>query len=269
MELINASPKIDSASFHCPYCGILAAQFWHKTFVESLPFYQKVPKLFAQDCVLQAKVTGGHGNAVYGSTEENIEALLNRHVRIFQNGVATQLKLEAPNLYLCSCYHCKMVSVWVREIMIYPPSRSGSAPSSDLPAEIKIDFEEARSIVELSPRGAAALLRLAVQKLCKHLGEEGKNIDKDIAAMVAKGLDPLVQQALDIVRVIGNEAVHPGEIDLNDDRETAMTLFELINDIVDQLITRPKRTSEIYARLPASKRNAIDQRNLKAINSNE
>jgi len=57
---------------------------------------------------------------------------------------------------------------------------------------------------------------------------------------VSKGLDPLVQQALDIVRVIGNEAVHPGVMDLKDDRETAATLFGLVNAIADQMITHPK-----------------------------
>jgi hypothetical protein len=39
-----------------------------------------------------------------------------------------------------------------------------------------------------------------------------------------------VQQSLDIVRVIGNDAVHPGQIDLTDDIETATKLFVLINN---------------------------------------
>ena len=134
-----------------------------------------------------------------------------------------------------------------------------------MPPNIQADFEEARSIFPLSPRGAAALLRLAVQKLCAHLGEKGKNIDDDIAALVSKGLPVPIQQALDAVRVIGNDAVHPGQIVLNDERDTAESLFFLVNFIVENRISQPKHIADVYGRLPQPKRDAIERRNAKAI----
>lgn len=108
------------------------------------------------------------------------------------------------------------------------------------------------------------MLRLCIQKLCKELGEPGKNIDTDIASMVAKGLNPLVQKSLDSVRVIGNESVHPGELDLRDDHDTATKLFKLVNAIADQMISHPKNVEEIYGKIPEGKREAIEQRNEKA-----
>ena len=102
-----------------------------------------------------------------------------------------------------------------------------------------------------------------MQKLCKHLGEKGKSIDEDIASLVKKGLNPLVQQSLDIVRVIGNDAVHPGVIDLKDDRDTALRLFELVNTIADQMISNPRAVREMYAKLPEAKRKAIETRDKK------
>jgi hypothetical protein len=116
-------------------------------------------------------------------------------------------------------------------------------------------------MVALSPRGAAALLRLCIQKLCAFLGQKGRNIDDDIGSLVQKGLNPLVQKSLDIVRVIGNEAVHPGVIDLNDDRDTANKLFDLVNAIADQMITHPKTVRMLYEKLPENKRKAIENRN--------
>ncbi|MEN9421908.1 MAG: hypothetical protein RLZZ107_1387, partial [Bacteroidota bacterium] len=111
-----------------------------------------------------------------------------------------------------------------------------------------------------SPRGAAALLRLAVQKLCIQQAEKGKDINKDIANLVKKGLSTTIQQALDALRVIGNESVHPGQIDLRDDPDTAQALFRLLNKIAETMITEPKQIQEIYDKIPESKKIAIDDR---------
>jgi hypothetical protein len=115
-------------------------------------------------------------------------------------------------------------------------------------------------IADRSPRGVAALLRLCVQKLCKHLGETGKDINADIASLVKKGLPARVQQALDVVRVIGNNAVHPGQIDLKDDRKIVAVLFELVNLIAQHMISEPKAVQEMYAKLPQSALDTIAKR---------
>ena len=63
-----------------------------------------------------------------------------------------------------------------------------------MPDDVRADYDEANSIANASPRGAAALLRLAIQKLCKHLGKPGKIINDDIAALVTDGLPPKVSR---------------------------------------------------------------------------
>lgn len=166
-------------------------------------------------------------------------------------------------MHLSECFNCKKIAVWVHDRLLFPQLKSGAAPNPDLPEEIVRDFEEAREIVGSSPRGAAAILRLCIQKLCKHLGETGRSIDDDIASLTTKGLDPLVQQSLDIVRVIGNESVHPGVMDLRDDTDTAHRLFELVNAVASQMISHPKIVRQMYAKLPAAKRTAIEARDRK------
>ncbi len=161
------------------------------------------------------------------------------------------------------CTHCDQWLYWFDDRIIVPDVSTAPAANEDLADDIKADYQEAASIASKSPRGAAALLRLCIQKLCMQLGEKGKNIDEDIAALVQKGLDVQVQQALDTVRVIGNEAVHPGEIDLRDNPELAGHLFELVNLIADQMITQPKKRAAVYARLPAKKLEAIERRDAK------
>lgn len=166
-----------------------------------------------------------------------------------------------PDAVLGTCDHCNNFTIWLNDQMVFPLTSTAPFPNSDLPDDIKQDFEEARQIQSLSPRGSAALLRLCIQKLCMHLGENGKNINKDVASLVSKGLPAKVQQALDIVRVVGNNAVHPGQIDLKDDIEIANSLFGLVNLIGDVMITQPKHIEEMYNTvLPDSQREAIEKR---------
>src|SRR3989338_7611285 len=162
-----------------------------------------------------------------------------------------------PTIDLAFCVHCNEYSLWHEGRMIHPASGSAPLPNPDLPEEVKSDYAEARSIVALSPRGATALLRLAIQKLCKVLGEKGNDLNADIGNLVKKGLPEKIQKALDVVRVIGNNAVHPGQIDLKDDSGTAEKLFGLVNLIADVMITQPKQVDILYSGLPDSQKAAI------------
>lgn len=109
--------------------------------------------------------------------------------------------------------------------IIYPDTRTVPLPNDDLDGEIKKIYDEAASIVNRSPRAACALLRLALQMLLKQHGEKGDNINDDTKSLVKQNrLAPRILKALDIVRVTGNHAVHPGQIDF-DDKNNALKLF--------------------------------------------
>lgn len=176
------------------------------------------------------------------------------------------------SLYLSKCFHCGEVCCWrgldwdpIEEVfqnsmMLIPDGSTAPIPHPEMPAVVRFDYDEARGIVNRSPRGAAALLRLAIQKLCIELGETTGSIDKDIKSLVAKGLPEGIQQALDVVRVVGNHAVHPGELTPDDIAEVSISLFELINAIVEERIARPKALEALYLRLPEGARNAIAKR---------
>ena len=167
---------------------------------------------------------------------------------------------EIDQTKICICFHCRDYSIWYDGNMIKPSIGGVPLPNSDLPSDIVDDYIEARDIINMSPRGASALLRLAIQKLCKHLGQTGKNINNDVKELVKGGLSKKIQQSLDYVRVIGNNAVHPGQIDLKDDKNTALKLFNLINIITEVMITQPKEIDELYNTLPDSQKEAIEKR---------
>jgi len=166
-------------------------------------------------------------------------------------------------LNVCFCTHCKKYSIWYEGNMIVPDFSGIEPPNNDLNIEIQEDYNEAAAILRKSPRGAAALLRLAVQKLCIQLGEKGKDLNNDIGNLVKQGLSKKVQESLDTLRVIGNEAVHPGTLDLKDDENTAISLFKLINFIAEKMITEPKEIDNIYSKIPDIKKEQINERDQK------
>jgi hypothetical protein len=263
-------PSIKLQSFSCPHCGALADQSWHKLIAEPVVELDdenmtstNIPDIPTQEYLeaIQRRISQGENQN--DDQGEYFVTLVPRLKRILARKVfleAIHEKEELQNVHISDCHSCEEIAIWIYDRVIYPAAQYDIEPNPDLPDDIKSDFNEARSIVDASPRGAAALLRLCIQKLCIHLGGKGKKLDDDIASLVAEGLDVHVQQALDIVRVVGNNAVHPGQIELKDDRATAANLFELLNMIAHDRITRPREIKAIYDKLPDSIRAAIDKR---------
>jgi len=206
-------------------------------------------------------------SATFESPELNKSAFTCPHCGAFAamqwSDLITQRGGWKPFL-IATCHRCQKDSLWINEegyggqFMVFPDSSIAPLPNEDLPPECMKDYLEARAIVEKSPRGAAALLRLGV------LGGDGRNINDDIAHLVKNGLPVRVQQALDVVRVVGNNAVHPGEMNIDDQPKTALALFGLVNLIVDNQISQPKQVANLFTELPGGARDAIGKRDNKA-----
>jgi len=217
------APEFNKSSFNCPQCGAFAQQHWFvawKTQEGAISgSFSQIPEVYASVCAHCGRHSLWHLPP--------------------QRPIPRHLKPEVAPVF----------EEANKARMIFPLVARGPMPSADLPEDIGRDFLEARSIAAVSPRGASALLRLCIQKLCAHLGEPGKDLNVDIGALVRRGLPQKIQQALDTVRVVGNGAVHPGELDLRDDLPTALRLLELINMIADVMITQPKQVDDLYQRV--------------------
>jgi hypothetical protein len=140
-------------------------------------------------------------------------------------------------------------------------------PHSDLNEDIQVLYYEATNIFNDSPKGATAILRLALKKLLIQLGKEDKSINDGIKELIEEGLNPKMQQVLDFLRVVGNNAVHPGQIDLDDNKEMALKLFKILNMIADDMITKPKDMNELYNDIiPEEKQENISFKEMKTHN---
>lgn len=255
------SPSASLTAFSCPHCGTLAPQMWlqlsGKECEKTPSFYDPERVAEAEKRSLQAEEQHPPEFWAYFRRAATQVPFADR------NSSGNYVYWNVANLHLSVCGECDDVGIWKGDNLLWPAELEAPPANADLPDALRRDYQEAAEILPLSPRGAAALLRLCLQKLCGELLKDeggGKHIDTDIKTLVAKGLDIRIQRALDIVRVIGNEAVHPGTMDLSDDRATAEELFRLLNLIVDVMITQPRNIEEMYGTLPETKRKAIEQR---------
>ena len=150
-----------------------------------------------------------------------------RHMTINQGGVRN-------DTFMLVCRACNSGSVWKQYnrvdnynyyLRLVDPLRSDAPPPSPvMPADVRKDYLEASMVSCWSPRAAAALLRLALQKLCRYLGEPGDHLDTDIRSMAKKPeFNERLIRAADTLRITGNNAVHPGEMSEDDiDNVTAL-----------------------------------------------
>jgi hypothetical protein len=242
-------PKYKSKKFICSHCNVLAKQDWLESYNIANIIYKLCDNYYLE-----------YRRNIDSYSQDNIRKFINSIKKDIQIYVSNNILPE--NLSISFCQNCNNYSLWIDKKLIFPRTISIDPPNQDLNDEIKALYNEAKLIFNDSPKGAAALLRLALQKLLIQLGMKGKNINEDIGKLVKeRQLPKEVQKALDIVRVIGNNSVHPGEINLDDNKEIALRLFKILNFIANKLITEPKELNSLYEEIiPENIKESIKKR---------
>ncbi|WP_214626521.1 hypothetical protein [Paenibacillus agaridevorans] len=140
------------------------------------------------------------------------------------------------NYHACRCSHCFKVSYWSGDgAMLFPRTTLAPKPHNDLPKSALTDYQEARAVYNDSFRSCIFLLKISLSKLLKELGESGNDIEADLSSLVSKGLHPEVCQAYI------NLATSATNL------EIVNKLFELVNFIVEDQITKKKQISSFFS----------------------
>lgn len=248
------SAEYGSDGFTCPNCQTYAHQNW----TEVLKMNERKPEFKTSSYLREVREIITYN--VFDKEEEVLDQF---------NGYKPVNKHHIDNaLALSTCSKCSKESLWVDGKMVFPNISAAPPAHIDMPEEVKEVYNEAKGIHYLSPRASAALLRLALEKLLPLVGAEGKDINNMIGDLVGKGLNKSVEQALDSLRFIGNEAVHPGMIRIQDDKEISIALFKILNFIVQNLITEIREIQNIHDLIPEGKKQGIEARNSAALKKN-
>ncbi len=180
-------------------------------------------------------------------------------------------QMQAPwqmvALAAAQCAHCGGFSIWSSEtaLMIWPRVGVGVKPHEQMPAAVLELYREGQAVSAESPRAAAALLRVAVDVLLREVvpDSKGKTLNQVIRKAVEGGLNPSARAALDVLRVTGNDAVHPEQqilLDEQDPLAKVHSLCKLLNLVVEQLIATPRMAREMLDALPPEVLASIEKR---------
>lgn len=163
---------------------------------------------------------------------------------IFNANSAHQFK---DHIFVAFCHSCHRPNIWTDEKMVYPPAKGHISPNEDMPEEAKKTFKEAESILYLSPRASCMLMRLCLEQVLESLEIKGDRLYDKIQNVAPE--DSSLYIFLEACRLAGNDYVHNGKVSSLGCDETATNISDalatFVNEIIEQLISRPKRAEEI------------------------
>lgn len=169
----------------------------------------------------------------------------------------------------CSCNSCQKVSIWIDSRgnvpkQIYPQKSQYEPAHKDMPEKIKDIYNQAGQCLSISAGASAALSRVCLEKLLEELNYTKGDLNDSIAKVIKDGkVSSDTAYLLDIIRGFGNQGAHTGTINLDDEIGTAEFLLSAINKVVDELISKPKATKEMFDKLPKGLRKQIETRDNK------
>lgn len=157
--------------------------------------------------------------------------------------------------------------MWRGDALLFPAGSTVDPPHPDMPSLASELYSEAREVLPISRRAAAALARASLEALLRELDtqSQGKRLD-DLIAELRTRIGKTLWQLLTALRVVGNDALHSDSdglvvLFLNGDRDVAVEpLFGAINEIVEQVVTQPAKANQLYAMIPEGKRATAERK---------
>lgn len=248
--MTDFTPALRKRVFTCPHCSAIGAQVWAENTFFAEEFDTNHQPLFIDwDDLMRARCGACDDCSIWirNRGAERAKASLE-----LLDGAMGGRRPQEPNL--------PVEPIWT---MIWPKKSGAPLPHEALPEELKQLHSEARAVLADSPRAAAALLRLLMEKLLQDTTGKTGNLNEQIGLLVERGtFDQRLQETADTIRVSGNKAVHPAQIQSQGDtEEVALIMFELVNFLVDDLIARPRKISHLFeTTVPEGAREAIARR---------
>src|SRR6516225_3593744 len=229
MSSQDIEPRLGAESFSCPHCNALANQDWYSLFLKP---ENAVEVLVLTPETVNVRTEGKNEWNDITEIDQFVERLKRNEVTHVYQKHSQSLKVKMANLHLSGCHSCSGFALWVGDRLVFPINVDKT------PALVEEDFEEAAAILNKSPRGATALMRVCVQKLMPLLKLDGKNLDDSMSSLVRKGLEVEIQQAMEVLQVLGNDPGQPTSLDTQEDKEMALRFVDSLKAILERRVLK-------------------------------
>jgi hypothetical protein len=171
--------------------------------------------------------------------QDNIKEIDRFIERLKQNELTYQyqkhpqpLKFKMANLHVSNCHSCNGFALWVGGRLVFPTSLDRT------PELVEEDIEEAAAILDKSPRGATALMRVCIQKLVPMLRDNDKELDDYISSLVRKGLEVEMQQSVEVLQILRKDSAQLNPLESQADRETALRFLDSLKVVLEQRMSK-------------------------------
>jgi len=146
---------------------------------------------------------------------------------------------------------------------VWPKNATFSPAAPEVPEKLAKDYNEARTILDFSPKASAALARRCLQNLIReHLGIQERDLTSEIQKLLAQGnLPSHLSDNIDAIRHIGNFAAHP----IKDQQSTMITevepgeaewILDVLEGLFDFFFVQPENMKKKRAALNEKLKNA-------------
>jgi Domain of unknown function (DUF4145) len=234
MNSQNIEPQLGTESFSCPHCNVVAHQDWFSLFLKP-ENANDVDVLTPETVTVHTLVQGKNEWNDIKEIDELVERLKKNEVTYVYQKHSQSVKAKMANLHVSGCHSCNGFALWMGDRLVFPYNVEKT------PDLIQEDFEEAAAILDESPRGATALLRVCIQKLVPLLKQEGKSLNDYISSLVCKGLEVEIKQAMEVLQVLRNEPGQPTRLETQEDKEMALRFFDSLKVILERRMLRDEK----------------------------
>ena len=158
------------------------------------------------------------------------------------------------------------------EICILYPPYPAKTIFKNIPERVAKDFNEAYSVLNISPKSSAALSRRLLQDILhNHFHIKKKTLEIEIEEFTKRAdVSSALISALDLVRTVGNFAAHPkkcshtGEI-VEVEKDEAECLIDTIEMLIDFAFIRPSLEQERREKMQEKYNKPENAQNLKTV----